>query len=110
MRRRLSQKGQNTQQDYNREAEKFMRWCQGEAAGAPPSKALYRRYFLEHEQDTRFQNSGVQMNCVCCFVIGLPAGWTISSHIRWYLLQEHDIYVSSDSAKTGCMFLLCLCA
>ena len=69
MRRLLQQKGQHTQIDYNREAERFMKWCQGTAAGAPPSKALYQRYFLAHEKETRFQNSGVQMICV------LPCYW-----------------------------------
>ena len=29
------------------------------------------------------------------------AGWTIASHVRWFLLAAHDCYISSESAKMG---------
>ena len=34
-------------------------------------------------------------------VINMLVGWTISSHIRWYLLQDRDVYISNSTAKVG---------
>ena len=79
-------KAEGTRKDYDREVQKFMQWV--DASKQEITMNTFGKYFRAFSNATRFQNSG----------------WPIATHLRWYLLREYGIHITSGISKIGMLF------
>ena len=40
-------------------------------------------------------------------MVQLDAGWALSSHLRWYMLQNHNIHITSGTNKMSMPAVVC---
>ena len=82
-------KAAGTRRDYDREVEKFTQWLHASKKDEVTT-STFGQYFRAFSNATRFQNSG----------------WPIATHLRWYMLREFGVYVSSAISKIGMHFVV----